>query len=172
MWMRLAVFGIATIASAIAFAALLGALGEALLDARGPWLVAAVAVVAAAVLLRETRFRGVRVPQLTWQVPREWLRSFWGGAAAFGAVMGMGVFTLQPSALFHAYLIGCVLAGSGPAAVAGAVYGGVYVAGVVWATVAWRGCVAGAQEERAKRLSARFRWLGLAGVPTLILLLS
>jgi hypothetical protein len=163
---RTAVFGAATVGTAAFFGAFVGALGEAVGPFDRPWMILGLAAVAALVMVRELVARDLPVPQLSWQVPRIWMQSFWGGAAAFGVVMGMGVFTLQPSALFHLYVLGC-FASASPAvgAIFGSVYGIVYVGGFLYATLAWRACESGEQSESMGALSARVRMVGALAAP-------
>jgi hypothetical protein len=163
------VFGVATIGAAAFFGSVVGALGEAVGPLDRPWAVVALALVAGFAMVRELVARDVPVPQLRWQVPRVWMQSFWGGAIAFGTAMGVGIFTLQPSALFHLYVIGC-FASASPAigAIFGTVYGLVYFSGFTYGTVAWRACGPGGQEDRVRLLSSRVRILGALAAPLLV----
>jgi hypothetical protein len=163
------VFGVATVGAAAFFGSIVGALGEAVGPLDRPWAVLALALVAGLAMVRELVARDVPVPQLTWQVPRVWMQSFWGGAIAFGTAMGMGIFTRQPSALFHLYVIGCFASASaGIGAIFGSVYGLVYLSGFAYGTVAWRACEVGGQQEKARFLGSRVRILGALAAPLVV----
>lgn len=172
---RVAVFAAALLAAAIATGTGAALVGEQLLPlGNGTVMTAVAASIAGFVLVRETRGRRLPIPQLRWQVPRAWMRRMWGGAVAFGAAMGSGVFTLQPSALFHLYLLGCALSGTATRGAAmGAIYGATYVAVVAFATARWRlgapGYSPGYQSDILEHVAARVRWVGAIAAPLLLL---
>jgi hypothetical protein len=105
---RSVLFGVAVLLGATALAGTLGVVGSELLARGSPPVTIGVGVFVGAVVLRETIGREVPIPEVRWQVPRRWLRHHWAGAGAFGWIMGMGILTRQPSALFHLYLAGCL----------------------------------------------------------------
>jgi hypothetical protein len=167
---RMIAFGLSEVAAAAAFGAALALLGQWILGtAEGAVLTAVAALLGAAVLIRETVARRIPIPDAGWQVPRGWLRSFWGGAAAFGGVMGMGIFTRQPSALFHLYVAACILSADARiGATLGAIYGTTYFAGVVYSTVAWRNEEAGGQDDRLVAWSPWVRSVGALAAPLIV----
>jgi hypothetical protein len=167
---RMVVFALSELVAAIGFGAALGAMGQWALGTVEPTVLTALAaLLGIAVLTRETVARRVRVPGFRWQVPQEWLLSFWGGAAAFGGIMGMGVFTRQPSALFHLYVAACMLSADARlGATLGAIYGTTYLAGVVYGTVAWRNEAGGGQDDRLQAWSQRARWIGALAAPLIV----
>jgi hypothetical protein len=168
---RLGVFGLAALAGATALGAALGKLGQILLPQRSPFVWATLALVGALVLIRETVARWVPIPQRRWQLPRSWLSSFWGGAAAFGSAMGAGVFTYSESALFHLYLVSCFVSGSTMLGMGlGAWYGSWFFGAVLYTTVVWRGGPTGSQATRALDLQRRVRGIGAAVAPLVVTL--
>jgi hypothetical protein len=126
---RLAVFVMALLVGGAATGTALAAFGRWLSPPL--WLSVPVLLgVGLAVLVRETKRQRWWLPELPWQVPRHWLAHRWLGAAAFGSIMGAGVFTRQVSGLFHIYVLGCVawadpLAG----AITGLVFASAYALG-------------------------------------------
>lgn len=169
---RLAVFGVSEVLAATGFGAFLGLLGAWLLADIEPTLVAAIAgVVGLAVLARETIGHRVPVPQVPWQVPRQWMRAFWGGAVAFGGIMGIGALTRQPSSLFHLYVIACIVSADAKIGAAlGGIYGATYLAGFLYGTIAWREETGGGQEDRALAMSRWARWIGGLAAPLVVVL--
>ena len=167
---RMIAFGLAEVVAAAAFGAALGLLGQVTLGSAPTAAVTAVAaVLGAAVLLRETIARRVPIPGAHWQVPREWLQPFWGGAAAFGGIMGMGIFTRQPSALFHLYVAACFLSTEAwIGATLGAIYGVTYFGVVVYGTIAWRNEEGGGHDERLLAWSPWVRTVGALAAPLIV----
>jgi hypothetical protein len=174
---RLIVFGVAEIAAAVLVAAGLGSLGSALLpeswrsEGLPGYLLLALVIMALGVALRELSGRPRAVPELGWQVPRHWLKRFWTGAGAFGAVMGMGFLTRQVSLLFHLYLLGAFLSMSAIAGAAfGAVFGLTYFGILAYATVAWRNVPGGGQDELLTAFGRRMQLIGALAAPTIALI--
>ena len=152
---RIGVFcvGVLTGASGIAFAA--HAAGSSVWRSVSTTLIVAVALVSA---LHEGSRRKVRLPDLGWQVPREWMRHFWAGAFAFGAIMGAGVFTRTLSMTFYLYLVLCAFSATAGVALAmGLAYGGTYVAAFLAGTIAWRSAAAGAHADGMIRIASALR---------------
>jgi hypothetical protein len=167
---RLVVFCVALVVGATVLAGLLGGLGAALLPPRSMPVAIALGALAGLVILRETAGRSVPIPQLRWQVPPEWLRSPWLGAAAFGSIMGAGIFTLQRSALFHLYLVGCVCSGgSGRGALFGLVYGLTYVGALARGMFRTRAGEPGLGVDWVAHAWTRVRWVGVAAAPLIVL---
>jgi len=169
---RSAVFAVALLLGAAALAATLGTLGSTWVPRGRAAVVIVVGVVAGAVILRETVARRIPVPGMHWQVPRRWLRRYWTGSAAFGWIMGLGVLTRQPSALFHLYLVGCLVSGGpGRALVFGLVFGVVYLAAFL------HGAFVAARSEEgdgvftgwATSVRRWLRWIGIAAAPLVLL---
>ena len=167
---RMALFGLACVAGASGFGALLGLLGQAALPEHslGVWI--GVCVLAAFTLVRETVAHTLPLPQRRWQLPRPWTRSFWGSALVYGGAMGMGIFTLTPSALFYAYLLACFLLQSPLlGALIGLWYGLWFLGAVTYATIRWKDVRAGEQATHALRV---LRWSRLVGAPASVLLVA
>lgn len=166
---RLAVFIGCVIGSATGLALILSIIGGAVVHRDiGVWILLGVGVIF--VVFREALFQHLPIPQRTWQLPRYWLRAFWRGAALFGGVMGAGIFTFTPSALFYVYLAGCMLtANLRYAALMGLSYGLWFGGGVVYATMSWHDAEAGGQAARARTVLRRARLAGLPAVPLLLL---
>jgi hypothetical protein len=167
---RLVVFWAALLMGAIALGALLGGLGAALLPRGSGPVAIALGVLAGLVILRETVGRRIPIPQIRWQVPREWLRNPWAGAVAFGSIMGMGVFTRQRSALFHLYVLGCLCSGSwGRGALLGLVYGITYVSTFARGLAYTRVGEPGLGVDWVARTWTRVRWVGVTAAPLIVL---
>jgi hypothetical protein len=167
---RMALFGLFCLAGAAGLGALLGLLGQAALPEHslGVWI--GVCALALFTLVRETVARALPLPQRRWQLPRPWTRSFWGSAVVYGGAMGMGIFTLTPSALFYAYLLSCLLVRSAAiGALIGLWYGVWFLAAVTYATIRWRDGRAGEQASRALRV---LRWSRVVGAPASVLLVA
>jgi hypothetical protein len=161
---RSAVFGLALLLGSVALAGALGWVGSTLLPRGSTQVLITVGVITVAVILRETVGRRIPLPGTRWQVPRRWLRHNWTGAAAFGWIMGIGVLTRQPSALFHLYLVGCLVSGgAGRGMTFGLVFGAVYL------TLFLHGAFVAARSEEGDGVFAGWaisvrRWLRLIGV--------
>jgi hypothetical protein len=167
---RLGLFWVSVVAGAVVTAGVLGWIGSLLLPDESVAVAAVLGALVAAALVRETVRPRWPVPQRHWQVPQHWLTGPWSGAIVFGSIMGAGVFTRQPSALFHLYVLACVASASPwTGAAFGCVYGLAYVGGFVrgmsvgscalpdrgavdWVVAAWR----------------RVRWVGVAAAPLLV----
>jgi hypothetical protein len=169
---RSVLFGVALLLGAVALAGMLGALGSALVPRGSTPVTVVVGIVAGAVILRETIGRRIPVPGTHWQVPRRWLRHYWAGAAAFGWIMGMGIFTRQRSALFHLYLVGCLVGGGlGTGIIFGLVFG------IIYLTVFLRGTLVAARSKEgdgvfsdwATSARRRIRWVGVVAAPLVLL---
>jgi hypothetical protein len=166
----MAVFGLFCLAGATVLGSLLGWIGAAWLPSRSIAVWTAVAAFAAFAVVRESVAPQLPIPQRRWQLPRAWTRSFWGSAAVYGGAMGMGVFTLTPSALFYVYLLGCLLAQSvWLGASIGLWYGIWFFAAVIYATVRWRDSAAGEQATHALRV---LRGARMVGAPLSLLLVA
>ena len=175
--LRLLAFGVAHVSGAVLAGAGAAWLGASLLPE--PWTDEGVPAYVVLVLLglalwvavRELRGDRRGIPQLAWQVPRHWLRRFWIGALAFGAIMGMGLFTRQVSLLFHLYLLGAFLTMSPlSGAVVGAVFGLTYFGGLLYATIAWRHVEDGGQDELLTRLGRRVQFVAAVAAPSIALI--
>ncbi|MDQ3823356.1 MAG: hypothetical protein M3321_08970 [Actinomycetota bacterium] len=166
---RFAAFGVAALIGGALLGGGLGLVGDVLLPEHSPALWVVVAALACYSLVRERWLRHLPLPRRHWQLPRPWLRSFWGGATIFGGAMGMGIFTITDSALFHLYLIGCLVSGDLLlGALFGAWYAAVFVALVGYGSVKWHeGLV---QDERATALELRARSVGAFAAPVVTLL--
>lgn len=166
---RVGVFWAALVVGAVATAGSLGALGAALLPPDGLPVAVALGALAGLVILRETVGRGVPIPQVRWQVPRQWLRRPLVGAATFGSIMGAGVFTLQRSALFHLYLVGCLCSGGfGRGAAFGLAYGLAYVSAFAAGMLRTRVGEPGLGVDWVARMWPRMRLVGLAAAPLIV----
>ena len=175
---RLLLFSVALVTGAVATGTALAAFGTWLWPAAsGTALTAALVAIGVLVLARELFLRKAPIPQLKWQVPRGWMRRFWAGAVAFGATMGAGLFTLQPSALFHVYVLGCLASTDvRRGAVMGATYGLTYVAVFLYATMRWRpgtaGYSTGYHWDKMQALAGRLRPVGALAAPLVALVPS
>jgi hypothetical protein len=169
--LRLLIFAVGLVIGAASFGAIVGALGGVVLEPLDETVVAVVAgVVGAAVLARETVARRVPVPQIPWQVPRRWLAHFWIGAAAFGSIMGAGVFTRQPSALFHLYVLACfVSAEARSGALLGGIYACTYLVGFVYAVVSTREEAGRGNSGGLQQATGAAQWIGAVGAPLVFL---
>lgn len=166
---RLIVFWAALVVGAVALAGLLGWLGAAVLPQGSRPVAIALGVLAGLVILRETVGRTVPVPQLRWQVPQTWLRNPLAGAAIFGWIMGAGIFTLQRSALFHLYLVGCFCSGGfGRGALFGLVYGAAYVAAFARGVSYTRVGEPGLGVDWVARMWRPVRWIGVTAAPLIV----
>jgi len=122
---RGAIYLAATTAGGALLGALLGWLGAGL---RGlvPFaaLLVVAALLAAAYGLHEAGVWHLPHPERAWQVPNSWIMERpLLGAAAFGVILGAGVFTFIPFTSFYLLLIWELLTAS---PVAGALLGGAY----------------------------------------------
>ncbi|HUS14696.1 MAG TPA: hypothetical protein VM536_06715 [Chloroflexia bacterium] len=129
-WIFWLVRGIIYLLASMAGGALLGALlgaGGALLRGILPFAVIAGAalVLALAYGLHELGVLRLPHPEMAWQVPNRWiLRRPLLGAAAFGALLGAGIFTYIPFTAFYLLLAWEVLlANPWAGALLGAIYG-------------------------------------------------
>ena len=161
--LRAAGFCFGVLAGAVAFGAAIGfAAGR--LGGASRATAGIVLLVAAASVLHEALGRSFRLPDLRWQVPRDWMRSFWTGALAFGVIMGAGVFTRTLSMTFYLYLLLCAFSGSAAwAAAIASAYGATYVAGFVYGSVAWRRLEAGGHADAMDRVAQRLRPVAVVG---------
>jgi hypothetical protein len=167
---RLVLFWVAVVTGAVVLAGFLGWLGTTLLPQESLPVAIALGALAGLVILRETVGRTVPIPQLHWQFPREWLRHPWLGAAGFGSVMGAGIFTLQRSALFHLYLVGCFCSGSfGRGALFGLVYGAAYVGAFARGMFFTKVGEPGLGVDWVASLWTRARWVGVIAAPLIVL---
>lgn len=159
---RVAVFIAAAALGGAAVGLALGSLGEEIatahLGAAGATagLDLLLCVVVAYALARELRRPHWPVPQLSWQVPRVWMRRFWLGAIAFGSIMGSGLFTYQPTALFWIYAMSLLsLHNPSLGAILGGTYGVAFSVGTNVYGYLWRMGAPGSQYDRAQDLLAR-----------------
>lgn len=162
-----------TVLGAAALAGVLAVLGSRLLPRGGSAVMIGMSVIVSAIVVRETVGRAVPIPQVPWQVPRQWLRRYWVGAGVFGGVMGMGIFTRQPSALFFLYLLGCVVSGRfGRGVVWGFVFGGVYLVGLLRAMFITARSAEGDDvfADWASTVRTRIRWVGVFAAPLVVFL--
>jgi hypothetical protein len=122
---RGAIYLAATTAGGALLGALLGALGAGL-RAVLPFavLLVAAALLAAAYGLHEAGVWRLLHPERAWQVPNSWIieRPLLG-AAAFGLILGAGIFTFIPFTSFYLLLTWELLAGPAAGALLGGVYG-------------------------------------------------
>ena len=157
--MRAAVFIAASASGGASLGLALGWLGQGIVDRHATvGLDLFLGAVVAYALARELLRPRWPVPQLSWQVPRVWLRRFWLGAAAFGSIMGSGVFTYQPTALFWIYAASLLcLHDPTIGAILGGIYGLSFSVGTNVYGHLWRKGEAGSQYDRAQDLLVRIR---------------
>jgi len=167
--LRAVVFGGATIAGAAAVGTLLGWSASSLvLHSAFSAVLALIAVALAVVQLLRPR---LRLSFSRWQVPREWMRHFWLGATTFGLVMGAGIFTRTPSAVYYVYIAGCAMSGSAAMGlVFGVAYGMTYAVALPVAARLWRDSPPGGQADRAQVLLRRAHLAGTAAAPIVLAL--
>ena len=165
--LRFALFVSAATAAAGAMGAALGALGHLALPRHTLGIRLIALIFGIVVLARELGLVArLPLPQRRWQIPRSWLGNFWTSAVIFGSIMGAGVFTYQPSALFFLYIVACILSGSASTgALFGALFGLSFSLAVAAVTFRWRAEPAEVRGARALRLLRRVRTIGAIVAP-------
>jgi hypothetical protein len=103
-------------------------------------------------------------------VPRRWLAHFWLGTIAFGGLMGAGLFTRQPSALFHLYVLACFVSAEARAgALLGGIYAFTYLAGFIYAVVSTREEAGRGNSGGLQQATGAAQWIGAVGAPLVFL---